>query len=404
MFDVAKIRGDFPILSRTVYNRPLVYLDNSATTQKPRVVVDSIVREYYSENANVHRGVHFLSQQATDLYEQARGRVRTFINARSDKEIVFTRGTTESLNLVASSFGERFMGEGDEVIISAMEHHSNIVPWQLLQERKGIRLRVIPINDCGELLLDEYEKLFNKRTRIVAVTHVSNVLGTVNPVKQIAAVAHAHGVPVLVDGAQSVPHIAVDVQDMDCDFFVFSGHKVYGPTGIGVLYGKESLLNELPPYQGGGEMIKNVHFEHTEYEDAPLRFEAGTPDYVGAHALAAAIDYVSVLGMENIAAHEHSLLAYATERMNCIPGMRIFGQAENKSAVLSFVVGNIHPLDLGTLLDRFGVAVRTGHHCAQPLMERMGVQSMARASFALYNTREEVDTLCESIERITKMF
>ena len=404
MFDVAKLRGDFPILSRTVYNRPLVYLDNSATTQKPRVVVDSIVREYYSENANVHRGVHFLSQQATDLYEQARGRVRTFINARSDKEIVFTRGTTESLNLVASSFGERFMGEGDEVIISAMEHHSNIVPWQLLQERKGIRLRVIPINDRGELLLDEYEKLFNKRTRIVAVTHVSNVLGTVNPVKQIAAVAHAHDVPVLVDGAQSVPHIAVDVQDMDCDFFVFSGHKVYGPTGIGVLYGKESLLNELPPYQGGGEMIKNVHFEHTEYEDAPLRFEAGTPDYVGAHALAAAIDYVSALGMENIAAHEHSLLAYATERMNCIPGMRIFGQAENKSAVLSFVVGNIHPLDLGTLLDRFGVAVRTGHHCAQPLMERMGVQSMARASFALYNTREEVDTLCESIERITKMF
>lgn len=404
MFDVAKIRGDFPILSRTVYNRPLVYLDNSATTQKPRVVVDSIVREYYSENANVHRGVHFLSQQATDLYEQARGRVRTFINARSDKEIVFTRGTTESLNLVASSFGERFMGEGDEVIISAMEHHSNIVPWQLLQERRGIRLRVIPINDRGELLLDEYEKLFNKRTRIVAVTHVSNVLGTVNPVKQIAAVAHAHGVPVLVDGAQSVPHIAVDVQDMDCDFFVFSGHKVYGPTGIGVLYGKESLLNELPPYQGGGEMIKNVHFEHTEYENAPLRFEAGTPDYVGAHALAAAIDYVSALGMENIAAHEHSLLAYATERMNCIPGMRIFGQAENKSAVLSFVVGNIHPLDLGTLLDRFGVAVRTGHHCAQPLMERMGVQSMARASFALYNTREEVDTLCESIERITKMF
>lgn len=404
MFDVAKIRGDFPILSRTVYNRPLVYLDNSATTQKPRVVVDSIVREYYSENANVHRGVHFLSQQATDLYEQARGRVRTFINARSDKEIVFTRGTTESLNLVASSFGERFMGEGDEVIISAMEHHSNIVPWQLLQERKGIRLRVIPINDRGELLLDEYEKLFNKRTRIVAVTHVSNVLGTVNPVKQIAAVAHAHDVPVLVDGAQSVPHIAVDVQDMDCDFFVFSGHKVYGPTGIGVLYGKESLLNELPPYQGGGEMIKNVHFEHTEYEDAPLRFEAGTPDYVGAHALAAAIDYVSALGMENIAAHEHSLLAYATERMNCIPGMRIFGQAENKSAVLSFVVGNIHPLDLGTLLDRFGVAVRTGHHCAQPLMERMGVQSMARSSFALYNTREEVDTLCESIERITKMF
>ena len=404
MLDIDKIRNDFPILGRTVYDRPLVYLDNAATTQKPRCVVEAMTEEYYNVNANVHRGVHYLSQQATDLHEEAREKVRRFINARSTGEVIFTRGTTESLNLVASSFGERFMGEGDEVIISAMEHHSNIVPWQLLQERKGIRLRVIPINDRGELLLDEYEKLFNKRTRIVAVTHVSNVLGTVNPVKQIAAVAHAHDVPVLVDGAQSVPHIAVDVQDMDCDFFVFSGHKVYGPTGIGVLYGKESLLNELPPYQGGGEMIKNVHFEHTEYEDAPLRFEAGTPDYVGAHALAAAIDYVSALGMENIAAHEHSLLAYATERMNCIPGMRIFGQAENKSAVLSFVVGNIHPLDLGTLLDRFGVAVRTGHHCAQPLMERMGVQSMARASFALYNTREEVDTLCESIERITKMF
>ena len=404
MVDVEKIREEFPILHREVYGKPLVYLDSGATAQKPRTVIETVDRLHRELNANIHRGVHFLSEEATVLYEAARERIASFVGAAEKEEIVFTAGATASLNTVAYAWGDAFVGAGDNILVSEMEHHSNIVPWQLLQERKGIRLRVIPINDRGELLLDEYEKLFNKRTRIVAVTHVSNVLGTVNPVKQIAAVAHAHGVPVLVDGAQSVPHIAVDVQDMDCDFFVFSGHKVYGPTGIGVLYGKESLLNELPPYQGGGEMIKNVHFEHTEYEDAPLRFEAGTPDYVGAHALAAAIDYVSALGMENIAAHEHSLLAYATERMNCIPGMRIFGQAENKSAVLSFVVGNIHPLDLGTLLDRFGVAVRTGHHCAQPLMERMGVQSMARASFALYNTREEVDTLCESIERITKMF
>ena len=404
MYDIEKIRNDFPILSRTVYNKPLVYLDNSATTQKPRAVVDAIVREYYSENANVHRGVHFLSQQATELHEQARERVRSFINARSANEIVFTRGTTESLNLVASSFCERFMGEGDEVILSVMEHHSNIVPWQLLRERKGIRLRVIPMNDAGELLLDEYEKLFNERTKIVAVTNVSNVLGTINPVKSIAGMAHAHGVPVLIDGAQSVPHTKIDVQDMDCDFFTFSGHKIYGPTGIGVLYGKEDLLNELPPYQGGGEMIKTVHFDHTEYENAPLRFEAGTPDYVGSHALAVALDYVDTLGMENIAAHEHELLTYATERLNTIKGMRIFGNAAQKSAVISFAVGNIHPLDLGTLLDRMGVAIRTGHHCAQPLMERMGVQSMARASFALYNTRHEVDILCESIERIAGMF
>lgn len=404
MYDIEKIRGDFPILSREVYGRPLVYLDNAATTQKPRAVVDAMVREYYSENANVHRGVHFLSQQATDLYEQARERIRGFVNARSAKEIVFTRGATESLNLVASSFGRRFMKAGDEVIISAMEHHSDIVPWQLLQERKGIRLRVAPVDDNGELLLEEYERLFNKNTRIVAVTHVSNVLGTVNPVKKLASIAHARRVPVLVDGAQSVPHMKIDVQDMDCDFFVFSGHKMYGPTGTGVLYGRESLLAELPPYQGGGEMIKSVSFGHTEYEDAPLRFEAGTPDYVGAHALAAAADYLAAIGADGIEAHERDLLEYATQRLEAVPGMRIYGRAAHKSAVLSFTIDGIHPLDLGTLLDRFGVAIRTGHHCAQPLVERMGVQSMARASFALYNTRAEIDALCESVERIIRMF
>ncbi len=404
MYDIEKIRGDFPILSREVYGRPLVYLDNAATTQKPRAVVDAMVREYYSENANVHRGVHFLSQQATDLYEQARERIRGFVNARSAKEIVFTRGATESLNLVASSFGRRFMKAGDEVIISAMEHHSDIVPWQLLQERKGIRLRVVPVDDNGELLLEEYERLFNKNTRIVAVTHVSNVLGTVNPVKKLAGIAHARRVPVLVDGAQSVPHMKIDVQDMDCDFFVFSGHKMYGPTGTGVLYGRESLLAELPPYQGGGEMIKSVSFGHTEYEDAPLRFEAGTPDYVGAHALAAAADYLAAIGADGIEAHERDLLKYATQRLEAVPGMRIYGRAAHKSAVLSFTIDGIHPLDLGTLLDRFGVAIRTGHHCAQPLVERMGVQSMARVSFALYNTRAEIDALCESVERIIRMF
>lgn len=404
MYDIYQIRKDFPILSREVYGKPLVYLDNSATTQKPRIVVDAIANEYYSENANVHRGVHFLSQQATELHESARAKIAKFLNASSPSEIVFTRGATEGLNLVASSFGEAFLKEGDEVIISAMEHHSNIVPWQLLEMSKGIKIKVIPITEDGELRVDEYEKLFDERTKLVSVTHVSNVLGTVNPVKELATIAHSHNVPILIDGAQSVPHIKVDVRDMDCDFYAFSGHKIYGPTGIGALYGKAEWLEKLPPYQGGGEMIKNVHFGHTEFEDAPLKFEAGTPDYVGSHSLATAIDYVESLGLDNIAAHEHELLEYATKRLESIPGMRIFGKAKNKSAVISFVVGNIHPLDLGTLLDRLGIAIRTGHHCAQPLVESLGVQSVARASFGLYNTLKEVDALFNGIERVMKMF
>lgn len=404
MYDIYQIRKDFPILSREVYDKPLVYLDNSATTQKPRIVVDAIANEYYSENANVHRGVHFLSQQATELHESARAKIAKFLNASSPSEIVFTRGATEGLNLVASSFSEAFLKEGDEVIISAMEHHSNIVPWQLLEMRKGIKIKVIPITEDGELRVDEYEKLFDERTKLVSVTHVSNVLGTVNPVKELATIAHSHNVPILIDGAQSVPHIKVDVRDMDCDFYAFSGHKIYGPTGIGALYGKAEWLEKLPPYQGGGEMIKNVHFGHTEFEDAPLKFEAGTPDYVGSHSLATAIDYVESLGLDNIAAHEHELLEYATKRLESIPGMRIFGKAKNKSAVISFVVGNIHPLDLGTLLDRLGIAIRTGHHCAQPLVESLGVQSVARASFGLYNTLKEVDALFNGIERVMKMF
>ena len=404
MYDIYQIRKDFPILSREVYGKPLVYLDNSATTQKPRIVVDAIANEYYSENANVHRGVHFLSQQATELHESARARIAKFLNASSPSDVVFTRGATEGLNLVASSFGEKFLKEGDEVIISAMEHHSNIVPWQLLEMRKGIKIKVIPITGDGELRMDEYEKLFDERTKLVSVTHVSNVLGTVNPVKELAAIAHSHNVPILIDGAQSVPHLKVDVRDIDCDFYAFSGHKIYGPTGIGALYGKAEWLEKLPPYQGGGEMIKNVHFGHTEFEDAPLKFEAGTPDYVGSHSLATAIDYVESLGLDNIAAHEHELLEYAVKRLESIPGMRIFGKAKNKSAVISFVVGDIHPLDLGTLLDRLGIAIRTGHHCAQPLVESLGVQSVARASFGLYNTLEEVDILANGIERVMKMF
>lgn len=404
MYDIYQIRKDFPILSREVYGKPLVYLDNSATTQKPRIVVDAIANEYYSENANVHRGVHFLSQQATELHESARAKIAKFLNASSPSEIVFTRGATEGLNLVASSFGEAFLKEGDEVIISAMEHHSNIVPWQLLEMRKGIKIKVIPITEDGELRVDEYEKLFDERTKLVSVTHVSNVLGTVNPVKELATIAHSHNVPILIDGAQSVPHIKVDVRDMDCDFYAFSGHKIYGPTGIGALYGKAEWLEKLPPYQGGGEMIKNVHFGHTEFEDAPLKFEAGTPDYVGTHSLATAIDYVENLGLDNITAHEHELLEYATKRLESIPGMRIFGKAKNKSAVISFVVGKIHPLDLGTILDRLGIAIRTGHHCAQPLVESLGVQSVARASFGLYNTLKEVDALFNGIERVMKMF
>lgn len=404
MYNVEEIRADFPILARTVYGKPLVYLDNGATTQKPRCVVDAITDEYYSVNANVHRGVHFLSQQATELHEASRETVRRFINARSTNEIVFTRGTTESINLLASSFGEAFLGEGDEVIVSTMEHHSNIVPWQLLQMRKGIKLRVIPINDCGELLLDEYERLFTERTRIVCVTHVSNVLGTVNPVKDMIATAHAHGVPVLVDGAQSIPHMPVDVQALDADFYVFSGHKVYGPTGVGVLYGKEEWLDKLPPYQGGGEMIQYVSFERTTFNELPFKFEAGTPDYIGTTGLARALDYVTTLGMDRIAAYEHDLTEYATRRLKEIPGMRIFGEAAEKGSVISFLVGDIHHFDMGTLLDRLGIAVRTGHHCAQPLMQRLGIEGAVRASFALYNTKEEIDALVAGVERVSRMF
>ena len=404
MYDIQKIREDFPILSREVYGKPLIYLDNGATTQKPRCVVEAITDEYYSVNANVHRGVHFLSQQATELHEASRETVSKFINARSSNEIVFTRGTTESINLLASSFAESQMKEGDEVIVSTMEHHSNIVPWQLQAEKRGIVLKVIPMNDKGELLIDEYEKLFSERTKLVSLVHVSNVLGTVNPVKEMIATAHGHGVPVLIDGAQSVPHMKVDVQDLDADFFAFSGHKIYGPTGVGVLYGKEEWLDKLPPYQGGGEMIQSVSFEKTTFNELPFKFEAGTPDYIGTTALAKALDYVSAVGMDNIAAYEHELTVYAMKRLKEIEGMRIFGEAKHKSGVVSFLVGNIHHLDMGTLLDRLGIAVRTGHHCAQPLMIRLGIEGTVRASFGLYNTKEEIEALAAGIERVSKMF
>nr|MBP7472051.1 cysteine desulfurase [Prevotella sp.] len=404
MYDLTKVREDFPILSRTIYDKPLVYFDNAATTQKPLCVLDAMRDEYLNVNANVHRGVHWLSQQSTELHEAARETVRKFLNAGSVSEIVFTRGTTEGLNLVASSFCDKFMKEGDEVIITTMEHHSNIVPWQLQAAKKGIRLRVVPITDKGELILDEYEKLFNEKTKIVSIVQVSNVLGTVNPVKQMIKIAHEHNVPVMVDGAQTTPHFKVDMQDLDCDFFVFSGHKIYGPTGVGVLYGKEKWLEELPPYQGGGEMIENVSFEKTTFEKPPLKFEAGTPDYIATHGLAKAIDYVNSLGIDNIQAHEHALTAYATEELKKIDGMRIFGEADDKDAVISFQVGKIHHMDMGTLLDRLGIAIRTGHHCAQPLMTRYGILGTARASFALYNTKEEVDALVAGIKRIVKMF
>ena len=419
---VGPIRNDFPILDKTIYGKyPLVYLDNAATTQKPRVVVEAMTEEYYNVNSNVHRGVHFLSQQATELHEGSRETVRKFLNARSTNEIIFTRGTTESINLVAQCFSDAFMKEGDEVMVSEMEHHSNIVSWQLQQQRKGIQLRVIPITDDGQLRLDEYEKLFSDRTRIVSVTHISNVLGTINPVKEIIRIAHEHGVPVLIDGAQSTPHMKVDVQELDCDFFAFSGHKVYGPTGIGVLYGKENLLEKMPPYMGGGEMIKNVSFEHTTFNDLPFKFEAGTPDYVASTGLARALDYVSALGWEAIEAHERDLTAYAMQKMNEIEGMHIFGPKDIKQhdAVISFLVRSsqeasstmgglersfIHHLDMGTLLDRLGIAVRTGHHCAEPLMRRLGIEGTCRASFALYNTREEVDAMVAGIQRVRQMF
>ena len=404
MYDIQKIREDFPILGREVYGKPLVYLDNGATTQKPHCVVDSITEEYYSVNANVHRGVHFLSQQATELHEASRETVRRFINARSTNEIVFTRGTTESINLLADTFVESQMQEGDEIILSTMEHHSDIVPWQMQAAKHGIAIKVIPMNDKGELLQDAYRELFTERTKLVCVMQVSNVLGTINPVKEMIAYAHSHGVPVLVDGAQSVPHMKVDVQDLDADFFAFSGHKVYGPTGVGVLYGKEEWLEKLPPYQAGGEMISTVSFEKTTFNELPFKFEAGTPDYIGTTALAKALDYVSAIGMDEIAAYEHELTQYAMQRLKQIEGMRIFGEAEQKSGVISFLVGNIHHLDLGTLLDRLGIAVRTGHHCAQPLMQRLGIEGTVRASFGLYNTKEEIDILCAGIERVSKMF
>ena len=404
MYDINKVREDFPILSRQIYGKPLVYFDNGATTQKPLCVLDAMRNEYLNVNANVHRGVHYLSQQATDLHEAARETVRKFINAPKVEEVIFTRGTTESLNLVVSSFGDRFLSEGDEVIVSVMEHHSNIVPWQLLAAKKGIAIKVIPMTDDGDVIMEEYEKLFNEKTRIVSITQVSNVLGTINPVKEMIRIAHEHEVPVMVDGAQSTPHMKVDVQDLDCDFFAFSGHKIYGPTGIGVLYGKEKWLDEMTPYQGGGEMIESVSFEKTTFEKLPFKFEAGTPDYVATHGLATALNYVTELGLDNIFAHEQELTRYAMEQMKEIPGMRLFGTSQHKDAVISFLVGDIHHLDMGTLLDRLGIAVRTGHHCAEPLMHRLGISGTVRASFALYNTKEEVDALIAGIKRVSQMF
>lgn len=404
MYDINKVREDFPILSRQIYGKPLVYFDNGATTQKPLCVLDAMRNEYLNVNANVHRGVHYLSQQATDLHEAARETVRKFINAPKVEEVIFTRGTTESLNLVVSSFGDRFLSEGDEVIVSVMEHHSNIVPWQLLAAKKGIAIKVIPMTDDGDVIMEEYEKLFNEKTRIVSITQVSNVLGTINPVKEMIRIAHEHEVPVMVDGAQSTPHMKVDVQDLDCDFFAFSGHKIYGPTGIGVLYGKEKWLDEMPPYQGGGEMIESVSFEKTTFEKLPFKFEAGTPDYVATHGLATALNYVTELGLDNIFAHEQELTRYAMEQLKEIPGMRLFGTSQHKDAVISFLVGDIHHLDMGTLLDRLGIAVRTGHHCAEPLMHRLGISGTVRASFALYNTKEEVDALIAGIKRVSQMF
>ena len=397
-------RQDFPILEREVYKRPLIYLDNAATTQKPRCVVDAIDEMYYHVNANVHRGIHFLSQRATDLHEAAREKVRAFINARSTAEVVFTRGTTESLNLIASSYAQIFLKPGDEVVLTVMEHHSDIVPWQLVRERHGITLKVVPMDDAGNLDMEAYHSLLGPKTRLVCCCHVSNVLGTVNPVREMAKMAHDAGAHFLVDGAQSVPHFSVDVQDLDCDFLVFSGHKIYGPTGIGVMYGKEALLEKMPPYQGGGEMISRVTFEKTTYERLPYKFEAGTPDYVGSHALGVALDYVNAIGMDRIAAHEQALTQYAMEQMAGIEGMKFYGTAKEKTSVVAFNVADIHPMDLGTLLDRLGIAIRTGHHCAQPLMARCGVEGMARASFALYNTKDEIDAFVAGLQRVVRMF
>ena len=410
-YDLNKIRKDFPILSRMVYDRPLVYLDNAATTQKPLCVLDKMREEYLNVNANVHRGVHWLSQQATELHEGARETVRKFINAKSVNEIVFTRGTTEGLNLIASSFSEAFMQEGDEVIVSTVEHHSNIVPWQRQQPRKGIVLKVIPMDDNGAMDLQTFEKMISQKTKIVSISHVSNVLGTINPVEEVIRIAHEHNIPVVVDGAQSTPHFKVDMQQLDCDFFVFSGHKVYGPTGIGVLYGKEAWLDKLPPYQGGGEMIEHVSFEKSTFERPPLKFEAGTPDYIATTGLATALDYVSALGMDAIQKHEEELTRYAISQLQMIEGMKLFGVPSHADvtrlhhdAVISFQLRDIHHMDMGTLLDRLGIAIRTGHHCAQPLMNRLGVLGTSRASFALYNTKDEVDALVAGIKRISTMF
>ena len=404
MYQIEDVRKDFPILSKTIYNKPLVYLDNAATTQKPLSVIEAMNNEYLNVNSNVHRGVHWLSQQATELHESARETLRKFINAKSTNEIIFTRGTTESINLVASSFVEGFMNAGDEVIVSEMEHHSNIVPWQLQMARKGIALKVAPIDDEGNLDMEAFKKLFSERTKLVSIAHVSNVLGTVNPIDEIIQFAHSQGVPVLVDGAQSAPHFAIDVQAMDCDFFALSGHKMYGPTGIGVLYGKEEWLDRMPPYQGGGEMIETVSFDKVTFEKPPLKFEAGTPDYVATHGLATAVDYLLDLGMDNIQKHEAMLTKYAMEQLSTIKDIRFIGTPRQKDAVVSFLVGDIHPFDLGTLLDRLGIALRTGHHCAQPLMQRLGIQGTVRASFGLYNTKEEIDVLVEGIERVAAMF
>lgn len=404
MYQIEDVRKDFPILSKTIYNKPLVYLDNAATTQKPLSVIEAMNNEYLNVNSNVHRGVHWLSQQATELHESARETLRKFINAKSTNEIIFTRGTTESINLVASSFVEGFMNAGDEVIVSEMEHHSNIVPWQLQMARKGIALKVAPIDDEGNLDMEAFKKLFSERTKLVSIAHVSNVLGTVNPIDEIIQFAHSQGVPVLVDGAQSAPHFAIDVQAMDCDFFALSGHKMYGPTGIGVLYGKEEWLDRMPPYQGGGEMIETVSFDKVTFEKPPLKFEAGTPDYVATHGLATAVDYLLDLGMDNIQKHEAMLTKYAMEQLSTIKYIRFIGTPLRKDAVVSFLVGDIHPFDLGTLLDRLGIALRTGHHCAQPLMQRLGIQGTVRASFGLYNTKEEIDVLVKGIERVAAMF
>ena len=402
--DVEKIRADFPILHRTVHDKPLVYLDNAATSQKPQAVIDAVSRYYEQENANIHRGVHYLSERATEDYEAARKTVQTFLNAAHVHEIIFVRGTTEAINLVAQTFGRVHVGNGDEVLITGMEHHSNIVPWQMLCEEKGAKLRVAPINDDGELLLDEYAKLLGPRTKLVAVTHVSNALGSVNPVRKMVELAHARNVPVLLDGAQAVPHARVDVQALDCDFYAFSAHKLYGPTGIGVLYGKSALLEAMPPYQGGGDMISSVTFEKTIYNKLPYKFEAGTPDVSGVIGLGAAIKYVSTIGLEKIAAHENELLAYATGQVSAIPGIRLIGTAKEKASVLSFLFDGVHPHDVGTILDQEGIAIRTGHHCAQPVMQRFDIPATARASFAFYNTKQEVDELVKGIEKVREVF